>query len=160
MRGARRRLRAAAGGRVFGRPNRGRRHRHKGLGRTALPDHVARHCRTILVSNEGEPSGYGDPSQYVDPEVCAALCCAVLCCAVLCWAGLGSCDASQRVDPEASFGWAALWHAVCAAHRGRFAAPATRPLPGAAPQRWPATGAGASNTPSPPLRRAPYPSSG
>lgn len=25
-------------------------------------------CRTILVSNEGEPSGYGDP-KFVDPEV-------------------------------------------------------------------------------------------
>lgn len=43
--------------------------------------------RTILVSNEGEPSGYGSP-EYVDPEVrCAAPCCAALHCAMLGTAG-------------------------------------------------------------------------
>ncbi|KAI7845030.1 hypothetical protein COHA_001396 [Chlorella ohadii] len=35
----------------------------------ALPDQIefSKNCKTLLVSNEGEPSGYGSP-EYVDPE--------------------------------------------------------------------------------------------
>lgn len=36
----------------------------------ALPDQIefSSDCKTILVSNEGEPSGYGNPALYSDPE--------------------------------------------------------------------------------------------